>query len=62
MSAPILAGQSPTTDAGDPASDYSNEPNIVNVGYNGHRVNLGAYGNTSEAALTKPKGFVLRIR
>ncbi len=34
-------------DAGDPASDYSNEPEP-----NGGRINLGAFGNTSEAART----------
>ncbi|MBL7071023.1 MAG: carboxypeptidase regulatory-like domain-containing protein [Candidatus Omnitrophica bacterium] len=32
-------------DAGDPAEDYSNE-----LGPNGGRINLGAYGNTQEAA------------
>jgi hypothetical protein len=31
-------------DAGDPAEDYSNEPEN-----NGNRINMGAYGNTSEA-------------
>jgi len=36
---------SPTIDAGDPHSSYSNEPEP-----NGDRVNMGAYGNTSEAA------------
>lgn len=40
-----LAGSSPCVDAGDPASDYSNEPLP-----NGGRVNMGAYGNTAEAA------------
>jgi len=54
--------ESPTTDAGDPSSDYSNEPVVAYAGGNGHRVNLGAYGNTSEAALTKPKGFVFSLR
>jgi len=34
----------PTIDAGDPASDYSSEPEP-----NGERANMGAYGNTSEA-------------
>ena len=29
---------------------------------NGGVVNLGAYGNTPEAALTKPKGFFLLLR
>ena len=54
--------ESPTTDAGDPDSDYSLEPEIPGAGGNGHRVNLGAYGNTPEAALTKPKGFFLLLR
>ncbi len=38
---------SPCVDAGDPASDYSNEPEP-----NGDRVNMGAYGNTAEATCT----------
>ena len=36
---------SPCIDAGDPASDYSNEPIP-----NGGRINMGAYGNTKEAS------------
>ena len=36
---------SPAVDAGDLASDYSLEPSP-----NGCRVNMGAYGNTAEAA------------
>ena len=36
---------SPAIDAGNPASDYSNEPQP-----NGGRVNLGCYGNTPEAS------------
>ncbi|MFC1613830.1 right-handed parallel beta-helix repeat-containing protein, partial [Gemmatimonadota bacterium] len=39
-----LAAGSPAIDAGDPESDYSNEPLS-----NGERINLGAYGNTGEA-------------
>jgi hypothetical protein len=39
----LLPG-SPAIDAGDPNSDYSNEP-----WPNGGRVNMGAYGNTKEA-------------
>jgi len=35
---------SPAIDAGDPASDYSNEPEP-----NGDRINMGAYGNTTDA-------------
>jgi len=36
---------SPCIDAGDPASDYSSEPQP-----NGSRINMGAYGNTTEAS------------
>ncbi|MDD5688264.1 MAG: right-handed parallel beta-helix repeat-containing protein [Elusimicrobia bacterium] len=36
---------SPCLDAGDPVSSYSNEPF-----YNGGRINIGAYGNTTEAS------------
>jgi parallel beta-helix repeat protein len=36
---------SPCIDAGDPASDYSNETRR-----NGVRINMGAYGNTAEAS------------
>lgn len=39
-----LLTTSPAIDAGDPASDYSNEPMD-----NGGRVNMGRYGNTDEA-------------
>lgn len=48
--------RSPAVDAGDPASDYRREPSP-----NGRRVNLGAYGNTSEAALSKA-GLVLFVQ
>jgi len=40
---------SPCIDAGDPESDFSNEPEP-----NGGRVNMGAYGNTPEAATKSP--------
>jgi hypothetical protein len=40
-----LKSASPAIDAGDPASSYANEP-----APNGGRVNMGRYGNTSEAA------------
>jgi hypothetical protein len=46
----LLAG-SPAIDAGDPNSDWSNEP-----WPNGFRVNVGAYGNT-EGATRSPAGF-----
>ena len=39
-----LAANSPCVDAGDPASDYSLEPEP-----DGGRINMGAYGNTAEA-------------
>ncbi len=39
---------SPCIDTGDPASDYSNEPTP-----NGNRINIGAFGNTTEASKTK---------
>jgi len=47
------AVDSPCIDAGDPSSDYSNEPDP-----NGGRVNMGAYGNTGEAS--KAGGGVVR--
>ena len=53
---------SPAIDAGDPKSDFSREPVIPGVGGNGHRVNLGAYGNTPEAALSPFRGTVFIIR
>jgi len=40
-----LQSGSPAIDAGDPASDYSFEPEP-----NGCRANMGAYGNTVDAA------------
>jgi hypothetical protein len=43
----VDANHSPAIDAGDPASDYSNEPSS-----NGGRCNMGVYGNTSEASKT----------
>ncbi|MHC4154421.1 MAG: S8 family serine peptidase [Planctomycetota bacterium] len=46
-----LLGDSPAIDAGDPTSDCSNEP-----WPNGFRVNMGAYGNASEATRS-PAGF-----
>jgi hypothetical protein len=51
-----LLPESPCIDAGDPASDYSHEP-----WPNGSRIDMGAYGNTIEAALSGnvliPLGF-----
>ncbi|MDP2895738.1 MAG: right-handed parallel beta-helix repeat-containing protein [bacterium] len=43
-----LLASSPCIDAGDPFSDYSNEPEP-----NGGRVNMGAYGNTWEATTSE---------
>jgi len=40
---------SPCADAGNPTSDYSNESKP-----NGDRVNIGAYGNTTEATTSPP--------
>ena len=54
--------ESPTIDAGDPASDYMGEPMVPGVGHHGRRVNLGAYGNTPEAALTRIRGFHIIVR
>lgn len=48
--------RSPLIDTGDPASEWANEPKP-----NGSRVNMGAYGNTSEAALSS-KGLMLLVK
>ncbi len=40
-----LQSDSPCIDAGNPISEYSNEPQP-----NGNRINIGAYGNTKQAA------------
>jgi len=42
-----LRRNSPAIDAGNPSDDYSFEPEP-----NGDRINMGAYGNTNEAALS----------
>ena len=44
-----LRAGSPAIDAGDPAYDFSNEPDP-----NGGRINMGAYGNTSDAETSEP--------
>ena len=54
--------ESPTIDKGDPTSDYSKEPQLIGIGGNGGRVNLGFSGNTPEAALTRRTGSVYYIR
>ena len=48
--------RSPAIDAGDPKSAYSNEPKP-----NGHRINLGFYGNTPWAMTAKP-GLLLFVQ
>ena len=53
--------RSPAIDAGDPKSDYRGEPDS-NIGWHGKRVNMGAYGNTPEAAMTMFPGGVFRLR
>ena len=52
---------SPAVDAGDPNSDYSMEPD-TNSGWHGKRVNLGAYGNTPWATLTRYPGSAVYLR
>ncbi len=47
---------SPCIDAGDPGSDYSNEPSP-----NGNRINIGRFGNTSEAATSSDPGTILSV-
>ena len=54
--------ESPTIDAGDPASDYMGEPMVPGVGYHGRRVNLGAYGNTPWASMTPHPGNLFIVR
>jgi parallel beta-helix repeat protein len=44
---------SPCIDAGDPASEYGNEPEP-----NGGRINMGAYGNTGEASKSPPPALL----
>jgi hypothetical protein len=44
-----LNSLSPCVDAGDPLSDYFSEPEP-----NGNRINMGAYGGTTEATTTSP--------
>ena len=46
------SANSPAIDAGNPASDYSNEPSP-----NGGRVNMGCYGNTAEASKSTGTGI-----
>ncbi len=53
---------SPAIDAGDRRSDYAREPEVPGFGGNGHRVNLGAYGNTPEASLSPFRGSVFIVR
>lgn len=48
-----LGAKSPAIDAGDPTSDWRLEPRP-----NGKRVNIGYYGNTSEATATSTGFFI----
>ena len=48
---------SPALDAGDPASSFKFEARP-----NGHHVNMGCYGNTQWASLSKPMGLLLFVR
>ena len=52
-----FACYSPAIDAGDPASIYSLEPKP-----NGKRVNLGFYGNTPWASMSKRTGLAIILR
>ena len=49
--------RSPAIDAGDPNSAYSNEPEP-----NGHRINLGFYGNTPWATMSRILGSIFYVR
>lgn len=51
-----LRKRSPAIDAGNPAAEWWREPDP-----NGHRLNMGAYGNTPEAALS-PFGLLLLVK
>lgn len=46
---------SPCIDAGDPADEYSKEPSP-----NGKKINIGAYGNTSEASKSTVKKKIVK--
>ena len=48
---------SPAIDAGNPAAARANEPKP-----NGRRVNMGCYGNTPEASLSRAMGFKMLVR
>ena len=48
--------RSPAIDMGDPTDGYSLEPSP-----NGKRINIGAYGNTAEAALS-PEGMIMFVK
>ena len=57
----LRAEQSPAIDAGDPESDYRDEPKCK-YGYHGKRVNLGAYGNTPWATMSTKPGIYIYLR
>jgi len=48
---------SPAVDRGDPASDFSREP-----APNGRRINLGAYGNTPYASMSRLTGLSVIVK
>lgn len=52
---------SPAMDAGSQSSSYALERDCLE-GWNGRRVNLGAYGNTPWATMTSVPGSIFRIR
>ena len=45
---------SPSIDSGDPADDYTNEPED-----NGDRINQGAFGNTNEAKVSSQECVIM---
>ena len=51
-----LNGVSPCVDAGDPDSVWTAEPKP-----NGGRVNMGAYGNTTDASITPYDGSLFMV-
>ena len=55
------AASSPAIDAGDPKSEYKDEPDTP-AGWHGRRVNLGAYGNTPWATLSPFPGAAVYLR
>ena len=56
-----LRPKSPAIDAGDPKSPYKNEPDTP-TGWHGRRVNMGAYGNTPWATMSRIPGSIFYVR